>query len=79
MSSEKYLSRAVIEAEFQRVNSSMNGSTGAQVASCRELEETRQALADYLGVSPDCDLFNAALESQRSEHEQWIAGLCYAK
>lgn len=79
MSSEQYLARAVINAEFNSVNGGLNGSTAQQVAAAGELKETREALGKYLGVSPECDLFKAALDSQRSEHEQWIAGLCYTR
>lgn len=73
------LVNAVIKAEFNRVNAGYNGTTAMQVADAGELKRARLDLANFIELSPECDLFEAALKSQRNEQEQWIAGLCYAK
>ena len=73
------LVNAVIKAEFNSVNAGYNGTTAMQVADAGELKRARLALAKDMEISLECDLFEAALKSQRNEQEQWIAGLCYAK
>ena len=79
MSAESDLVDAVIKAEFNSVNACYNGATAMQIAAVGELKRARLDLANFMEISPDCDLFEAAMKSQRSEHEQWIAGLCHAR
>ena len=79
MNASDDLVNAVIKAEFNSVNAGYNGATAMQAAGEGELKRARLALANYMEISPDCDLFEAALKSQRNEHEQWIAGICYAE
>ena len=79
MSAQSDLVDAVIKAEFNSVHSGYNGTTAMQVADATELKRARLDLANYIELTPDCDLFEAVLRSQRSEHEQWVAGICYAK
>ena len=73
------LLQAVFNAEFNSVNAGYNGTIAMIVDDTRELKRARSQLADSMEISPDCDLFEAALKSQRNEHEQWIAGICYAE
>ena len=79
MSATDDLVNAVIKAEFNSANAGYNGTTAMQVADATELKRARLDLANDSELTPDCDLFEAVLRSQRSEHEQWVAGICYAK